>query len=142
MADIRGLGPQGLPRDIQVSRAGSAHTTDPQWEWVGDEHLTVAASVVGLASVPAAARLAYVQVTAAPIFWLWHGFVDDIWYEWQCDCGLDERDLFDAYTPAEKILDLEAGTADAWIKDSDDDLANEPNNESDVIYQSQGLASG
>lgn len=72
MADIRAQGPQGNPRELQSSAAGSLHTTDPQWEWVGDEQLTVAGSVVGLASTPAAARLTYVQVTAAPIFWSHH----------------------------------------------------------------------
>jgi hypothetical protein len=76
---------------------------------------------------------------AAPIFWLWHSFVDDVWYEWQCDCGLDEGGVFDVYDPDEKHVDLVAGAADAWIRDSYDDIANEPNNESDVVYECENI---
>ncbi|MGI8893347.1 MAG: tyrosinase family protein [Bacteroidia bacterium] len=25
---------------------------------------------------------------AAPIFWLWHAYVDDIWKKWECNCSL------------------------------------------------------
>ncbi|MBC7771113.1 MAG: tyrosinase family protein [Pyrinomonadaceae bacterium] len=70
---------------------------------------------------------------AAPIFWLWHAQVDDIWFDWQCVCGLDEAGAFNSYTAAERITDIEAGVADAWIRDSDADVANEPNNETGAV---------
>ncbi len=77
---------------------------------------------------------------SAPIFWLWHAFVDDIWFDWQCKCGLDENGAFDAYTADEKNVDLVAGIADTWIKDSDEDIANEPNNETGaVLWQSKDI---
>lgn len=77
---------------------------------------------------------------AAPIFWLWHAFVDDVWYEWQCDCGLGEGNAFNSYPAEEKIVDLQAGRADLWIRDSDADIANEPNNETGaVLWESKDI---
>src|SRR5690606_26947717 len=77
---------------------------------------------------------------AAPIFWLWHAFVDDVWFDWQCECGLDEGSAFDTYTAGERITDLQPGIADAWMRDSDDDIANEPNAETGaVLWQSKDI---
>jgi hypothetical protein len=76
---------------------------------------------------------------AAPIFWLWHAFVDDIWCRWECECGLDEGNAFTTYTAAEQNTNLAAGIADAWMQDSADDLAKEPNNETAVLWESQDI---
>ncbi len=77
---------------------------------------------------------------AAPIFWLWHAFVDDVWFDWQCTCGLDEGTAFSTYTAAEQNTNLDAGIADAWIQDSPADIANEPNNETgSVLWESTDI---
>ncbi|MBD3163213.1 MAG: hypothetical protein GF328_14010 [Candidatus Latescibacteria bacterium] len=77
---------------------------------------------------------------AAPIFWLWHAFIDDIWFDWQCLCGNDEDGAFNPYTAAEKITDLQAGIADAWMQDSPEDIAHEPNNETgSVLWTSEDI---
>ena len=59
---------------------------------------------------------------SAPIFWLWHAYVDDIWYQWECSCGLGEG------SDVQDETNLASG-ADLWMKDSDEDLGYEPNSE-------------
>ncbi|MCC6322798.1 MAG: tyrosinase family protein [Phycisphaerales bacterium] len=84
--------------------------------------------------------MGWYESPGAPIFWLWHAHVDDIWFDWQCVCGLDEGAAFDTYTAAERITNLDAGIADAWMRDSDADVANEPNNETgSVLWQSKDI---
>lgn len=75
----------------------------------------------------------------APIFWLWHAFVDDVWFEWQCDCGRSEGTAFDIYPAVERITDLQAGIADAWMRDSDEDVGSEPNTETVLPYLSKDI---
>lgn len=54
---------------------------------------------------------------AAAIFWLWHGYVDDIYRSYQCECQSD--------TPR-----------DLYIADSHQDIGNEPNTMSTSYYRS------
>lgn len=55
---------------------------------------------------------------ATPIFWLWHGMIDDVYWDFQNDC-IDDGDIH--------------------IKDTPADNASEPNNISTVLYASQDI---
>jgi hypothetical protein len=57
---------------------------------------------------------------AAAIFWLWHGYVDDIYRLYQCECQGD--------TPK-----------DLYIADDNMDIGNEPNTESATFYLSPDI---
>ncbi|MGE3107725.1 MAG: tyrosinase family protein [Phycisphaerales bacterium] len=85
--------------------------------------------------------MGWYESPGAPIFWLWHAGIDDIWFDWQCTCGLSEpAGTYSAYTASEQITDLRAGVADAWMRDSDADIASEPNNETGaVLWESKDI---
>lgn len=73
MSDPRGLNPAGIPEEIRVDFQG-AQFTRPSFLLPLREgpHVTVTGTSVGLTLPPAGADFAYVQVTAAPVFWTEH----------------------------------------------------------------------
>lgn len=64
--------------------------------------------------------------SGAAIFWLWHAFVDDIYYDYQCEC---QNSLA---PPPVKQKDL-------YIADSKEDVGVEPNTVTGVLYQSPNI---
>ena len=66
---------------------------------------------------------------AAPIFWLWHAYVDDVWKTWECNCSKSGLD----------------GTFDFYMKDtpkeveSERDRGEEPNIDSDFMWESTDI---
>lgn len=66
---------------------------------------------------------------SAPIFWIWHGYVDDIWKTWQCHCST-----------------LNPPTADLYCKDKAEnrpaigrDRGEEPNIDPGAMYTSDDI---
>lgn len=66
---------------------------------------------------------------AAPIFWLWHAFVDDVWKTWECGCPQSGM----------------AGTFDLYMKDTDKeveserDRGEEPNIDNGPMWESEDI---
>lgn len=75
---------------------------------------------------------------AAPIFWLWHAMVDDIWKSWECNCSQSTtkmNDLYMADTPKRAESERDRGeepnidmspmweTADIWCRNAQNGLS-------------------
>ena len=79
---------------------------------------------------------------AAPIFWLWHAFVDDVWKTWECNCTDQSSnttspvDLYMKDTPKVMRSERDRGeepnidtgfmwhSEDIWVRRQDDGLTN------------------
>jgi len=115
----------GLPASLSSNLCSQMPFTSFRSTLEGGYHNGVHGAIGGV--------MGWYESPAAPIFWLWHAHVDDIWFDWQCTCGLDEAGAFNTYTAAERITDIRAGVADAWIQDSPSDVGNQPNLETGAV---------
>ncbi len=76
---------------------------------------------------------------AAPIFWLWHAQVDDLWKAWECQCplsGINPKDLYvkdnDFQMQSVRDVGLEPNldpgpmweSKDIWVRTTNDGFAN------------------
>ncbi len=72
--------------------------------------------------------MGYFRSPAAPIFWIWHAYVDDIWKEWEANCptvALPPVDLYMKDTPK--------------VVESERDRGEEPNIDTDPMWLSEDI---
>lgn len=117
--------PNGLSRNIETP-------------WHDDVHV-----IMGKLTTPPTsddAVMSNFRSPAAPIFWLWHAYVDDVWKTWECNCnksGMDgEFDLYmkDTYDEVKSERDrgeepnIDNGpmweSEDIWVRNQNDGFAN------------------
>lgn len=105
----------GLSRNIETPYHNEVHAKGP--DFVGDP-------ILGMRGV-----MGNFRSPAAPIFWNWHGYVDDIWKEWECNCPISTTQSVDLYLKDNhKVME-------SW-RDRGEEPSFDPN---DLIYLSEDI---
>ncbi len=105
--------PNGLSRKIETPYHDNTHV------WMGDPDNN---------QFTPNGVMSYFRSPAAPIFWIWHAYVDDIWKEWEeyCpDVALPPVDLYMKDTPK--------------VVESERDRGEEPNIDTDPMWLSEDI---
>ncbi|MFK8005591.1 MAG: tyrosinase family protein [Saprospiraceae bacterium] len=85
---------------------------------------------------------------ASPIFWNWHGYLDDMWKEWECNCPQSNTENVDLYIKDNAYVMLNyrdrgeepnidqgimSNSPDIWVRNQQDGFTNATNEDPEYI---------